>query len=410
MANAARAMSADAPLDLDAAIVELVGKNQVKVPPYPAVAFRIETLVRGNDYGIDELSRLVSSDQVLAADVLRIANSVVYSRGNPVASVGQAVGRVGAKDVGRLALASGLGAHALAGGRLAALRRKVWLDALASALLCQSLAKGRGLAPDVAFSAGLLHDFGKVVALACIEELLARRTDVAPRAEAEWDALVHRYHVELGVVLAARWDLPPLLADVISQHHAENIAAAADPRLVETVIAVDQVVALLGDRTHVTADDMREAELLDGGAECEVVARTIEQLPSFVASFESGEAWAAPAAPSLVAAPPAPAPPPAAGPKVPPHAVVLKLGGKEHSYQLLGLGATHCMVTGPKPVPENLLLELKIACDPPLKGFASVKLAWPEQGRFTLLVQPYGLTGEALRRWRQLVEATTPGA
>ena len=35
-------------LDLDSAIVELVSKGKVKVPPYPAVAFRIENLVRGS--------------------------------------------------------------------------------------------------------------------------------------------------------------------------------------------------------------------------------------------------------------------------------------------------------------------------------------------------------------------------
>ena len=146
-----------ASLDLDQSIIELVSKQKVKVPPYPAVAFRIEALVRGANYGLDDLAKLVSSDQVLAADVLRCANSALYARGAPVASVKQAVGRIGAKDVARLALASGLGAHALAAGRLSSVRRKVWLDALASALLAQDLARARKLAPDVAFEIGRAH-------------------------------------------------------------------------------------------------------------------------------------------------------------------------------------------------------------------------------------------------------------
>src|SRR4030042_2859363 len=108
--------------DLDQAIVELVREGAVKVPPYPAVAFKIEALVRGGSYGLDDLAKLVASDQVLAADVLRCANTALYSRGAPLASVKQAVGRIGAKDVARLALASGLGAHALAGGQLAPVR------------------------------------------------------------------------------------------------------------------------------------------------------------------------------------------------------------------------------------------------------------------------------------------------
>ncbi len=60
------------------------------------------------------------------------------------------------------------------------------------------------------------------------------------------------------------------------------------------------------------------------------------------------------------------------------------------------------MVSGKAAIPENLLMELKIACDPPLRGYASVKLAWPEQGGWTLLVQPYGLTEGAQSRWKQL--------
>ena len=94
----------------------------------------------------------------------------------------QAVGRASApRALARLALASGLGAASLAAGRLSSIRRKVWFDALASALLREDLAKARSLAADVAFSAGLLHDFGKVVAIACIEELLQNREDVAPK-------------------------------------------------------------------------------------------------------------------------------------------------------------------------------------------------------------------------------------
>jgi putative nucleotidyltransferase with HDIG domain len=394
-----------APFDLDAAIVELVSKGKVKVPPYPAVAFKIESLLRGGNYGLDDLARLVSSDQVLAADVLRCANSALYARGSPVPSAKQAVARIGAKDVARLALASGLGGHALAAGRLAPLRRRAWLDALASALLAQDLARARGLPPDVAFSAGLLHDFGKVVAIACIEELLQSRDDVAPKLEAEWSAIMESYHLELGVVMAAKWDLPPVIADVISLHHAEDVSAAAEPLIVKVVADADRVVSLLATSTRLAG-----AELAAAGPfspkECEVLARAIETVPGFVASFEGGEVWRPDGARTLVAAPPQPVPPPSR----PTHPVVLKLGERQHAYQLLGIGGTHCMVSGKDPVPENLLLELIVACDPPLRGHASVKLAWPESGGFTLLLQPYGLSEEAQSRWRYLAAEAGPAA
>jgi putative nucleotidyltransferase with HDIG domain len=400
-------MGTAAPFDLDAAIVDLVSRGAVKVPPYPAVAFKIEKLIRGGDYGLDELAKLVSSDQVLSADVLRVSNSAMYARGAPVNSVKAAVGRIGAKDVARLALAFGLGATATAGGLLAPLRRKVWMDSLASAALCQALARGRGLAPDEAFSAGLLHDFGKVVALACIEELLHRRSDVAPRSEAEWTTIVDRYHVELGVVMAARWDLPPVMADVISLHHADATTAAADRKLVDLVVAIDEVILMLGDRTHLSPEDLGAAAFLQG-REGEVVSQALTALPSFVASFETAEAWKGAGATSLVASPP---PRKREGAPTPPSwPVILTVGGKPTAYKILGVASTHFMVNGAAPVPENLLLELKVQCEPPLTGFASVKLAWPDQGGFTMLVQPYALSGAALERWKEIVAAAAAEA
>jgi hypothetical protein len=319
-----------------------------------------------------------------------------------------AVARIGAKDVARLALAFGLGATATASGVLAPLRRKVWMDALASAALCQALGKGRGLAPDEAFSAGLLHDFGKVVALACIEELLHRREDVAPKTEAEWTEIVDRYHVELGVVMAARWDLPPIMSDVISLHHADASTAAADRKMVDLVVAVDEVIMMLGDRTHLAPEDLGAAAFLHGH-EGDLVSQALTQLPSFVASFETAEAWKGAGARSLVAS----APPPRkrdGEPTPPPWPVVLSVGGKPAAYKILGVASTHFMVNGAFPVPENLLLEMKVQCDPPLTGFASVKLAWPDQGGFTMLVQPYALSGAALDRWKEIVASAAAEA
>jgi putative nucleotidyltransferase with HDIG domain len=402
-------MGTAAPFELDQAIVDLVSRGAVKVPPYPAVAFQIEKLIRTGDYGLDELAKLVSSDQVLSADVLRVSNSALYARGGAINSVKAAVGRIGAKDVARLALAFGLGAHANAAGKLSPLRRKVWMDSLAAAMLGQALAKGRGLAPDVAFSAGLLHDFGKVVALACIEELIQRRDDVPPRSAEAWSEIVDRYHVELGVVMAARWDLPPVLADVISLHHADATVAAADRGLLDLVVAVDEVTQMLGDRTHLTPEDLGAAAYLHGN-EGDLISQALTMLPSFIASFESPEAWKGAGASTLVAAAPA-APRKGAAPEPPRWPVTLTVGGKAQPYRILGVASTHFMVNGATPVPENLLLEMKVACEPPLTSFASVKLAWPDQGGFTMLVQPYALSGESLDRWKSIVStAAAPEA
>jgi len=126
---------------------------------------KLEGLLRGNDFGLADVARLISSDQVLTADVLRCANSALFSRGTPAVTVQQALSRVGAAEVRRLALAPGLGAQARGAGSLSSLRRRAWLESLAAALVSQELARANGLDPEVAFVCGLLHDFGKVIAV-----------------------------------------------------------------------------------------------------------------------------------------------------------------------------------------------------------------------------------------------------
>lgn len=393
---------------LGAEIEALIAQDQVRIPPYPAVALRIEQLIRAEDFGLEELSRLVSSDQRIAADVLRVANSAFYGRAGAVTSVRQAVTAIGARNVARVALAVGLGAEATAPGRLAPLRRQAWLDALGSAFLCQALSPIRGVPPEVAFSAGLLHDFGRIVAIAGIEHVLARRADVEAHAAADWTALVDRLHLGLGLAVASRWQLPPVLIDTIVNHHAVTLADPAHRALVETVAAVDDVTELLHEGISIAPDDLPRARLLRP-IEYGPVLDAVERVAEFVASFETPEpvrpAETAAAAGSLVAPEPVPrqeGPPP---PSVP---AFLKLGGRRLECRFLGIAATHCVLTAPEAFPENQLVTLEIASTPPVLGFAWVKVAWPEGGATSMLVQPYAFSKEALGAWNTLLGATGP--
>ncbi|HET9593934.1 MAG TPA: HDOD domain-containing protein [Anaeromyxobacteraceae bacterium] len=392
--------------DLDAAIVDLVSRGAVKVPPYPAVAMRVNELVRRDDFGLDELSKLVASDQALTADTLRAANSAFYSRGTPVASLSGAISRIGAKEVVRLALASGLGTHARAPGPLAALKRRVWLEALGSAALAQELAKGRNLSPEEAFVCGLLHDFGKMIGIACVEEIVRAHPGFRPRPLEEWVGVVERYHVELGLVLAAQWELPAVVSDVVSRHHSEDAAGAVEPRLVELVAATDEVVALISGRTWVSREDLGAISAL-GAAECELVFRVLERLPAFIASFEG--AGPAPAdEPSLIE--PESADHFLTGPTPVEFAVTVVANRETRSYRAMAIAPTNLMVTGPKPLPENVLMELKLASTPPLTCWATAKLSWPEGGGHAVLLQPFALNGTAQAAWKELVRKTTSDA
>jgi putative nucleotidyltransferase with HDIG domain len=394
-------MNSNSGTDLEAAIIDLVSRQAVKVPPYPAVAMKVQQLVRRDDFGLDELTKLVASDQGLAADALRLANSAFYSRGSAIATLNAAIGRIGAKEVARLALASGLGVLARKAGPLAILKRRVWLEALASAALAQELAKKRGIASDEAFVCGLLHDFGKMIGIACIEEILEGLRGVRPRPIEYWVDVVERYHVELGLVLAAQWELPQVVSDVVSLHHRQDVAGAAEQKLVEVVAAGDEVLMLLRDRTWLTPEDLGAVSSLTG-PECELVARVLDRLPGFIASFEVGAAPAASdgdliekEAPDRIMTGPTPISFP----------VGITVNREVRSYHATGIARTNLMVTGAAPLPENVLMELKLASSPPLTCWATARLSWPGGGSYTVLLQPFALNGESQKTWKRLVQA-----
>jgi putative nucleotidyltransferase with HDIG domain len=380
---------------LDEAIQDLLARDAVQFPPYPAVALKIAQLVRAADFGLDELAKLVTSDQALASDLLRVANSPVYSHGISTASIPAAVSRVGAQELARIALASGLGATALARGPLAVLRRRTWRDGLAAALLCRELARVRGLAPEDAFTCGLLHDFGRVVAISAIERIAAGQRPARAMSAQFWNAVVDRHHLELGMTLARRWSLPRVVADAIALHHEETADGADDPEQLRVLQTVDPLVTLLADRSFLAPGLAAVASL--SPADAEALKRVLRLLPGFLASFEREPGLADRAL--LAEERPAAQWPPQ--PKD--RRVRFRIAGQD--YEATGFGPHQLFVRGPVPLPEELLLEVEALHDPDLVFHARVLLCWPDGERFGALLMPFALTGPALLHWQGLVPA-----
>lgn len=392
-------------LELERAMLDLIARDAVKIPPYPAVALRLDALVHKNDFGLNDVATLVASDQVLAADVLRCANSTFYRRGDDVVSLQQAITRIGAREVTRIALASALGAAARA-GPLQALKRHVWQEALGSAILAQQIARHRKLPAESGFACGLLHDFGRMVATAALEELISRGSHTQPHPEGFWATLIERFHVELGQQVAQKWKLPALIADVIEHHH-EGDGAPEHAEMITVIRAVDHVIHDLALRMHLSAKDLAAVPELRDDPERELVARALPELPAFIASFESPDgarASKSSPAPKLLASEPAVL----AGAVPFDKDVTAHFGKDVVKYKGVTIEAQHLVVRGPNPLRENYLTQLTLQLKPPLSIWGVPKSCKPEGTGFVVEVRPYALSDEALRRWSELV-AAAPG-
>jgi HD-like signal output (HDOD) protein len=395
--------------DIDVALREVIEQKAVQVPPYPAVALRVQELVRRESFGLAELTSCVASDQALAADALHVANSAVYSRGHQATTLNQAVTRIGAREIARLAIASGLGAQARVSGPLATLRRRVWLEGLACAGVAQELARCRGLQMEEGFLVGLLHDFGKVVAIACIEDLLGRRRAL-PQPFDYWAAVLDRFHRDFGLAMAARWKLPEFVSDVIALHHAEDVSAASQPEMVKLARASDAAVRLLLERLWITPEDLEAVPELNE-RERHHVALTLERLPGFLASFE-GPGDMPPGRSALVE-------------KEPPaeldHTFPLDQDVKVRvarfllDYRALAIAPDLMLISGQQQLPEHVLMEvkeLKLQGRPTFAVWVTGFRSWQaENGAYYMLVRPIALNAASRERWEALVhEPLAPAA
>jgi HD-like signal output (HDOD) protein len=383
---------------LEHAIQERVAKGTLRIPPYPAVAVRVQEALARKDAGLAEVSSLVGADAMLAASILRCANSALYRRGPPVTELLQAITRIGAAEVLRLLLASGLSTGAQAVGSLVSVRRLTWIEGLASAAVCQELARLRGLGTEEAFVLGLLHDFGKVVASSALEALLEEGQLEGRWPLEAWAALIEGQHVAVGLATAAAWKLPPLIGEVIAAHHVQAEARCRDPGLLEVVRASDQVVSLLLTRTRITGNDLARIGGL-APAERGAIERVLEGIPEFVSAFETPAASAFVASPR-VAVPETTFPGTGRPAKL---GVSVSVARRPRLFRVTSVQAEGLAMEGEEALPENRLLEAKVYAEEPFALWVLTRLCRRTPQGFQVEVQPFALSGALRDAWEKLV-------
>jgi HD-like signal output (HDOD) protein len=200
---------------LRAALGEVVTKGDFQVPPYPAVALRLQRILARPNHGLGEVSDTIAADPALAARVLGVVNSALYRTSDDITSLPRAVNRLGARVVSALAVAAGIGTSATQAGALFDVKYRAWRRSVTCALACQKLARLRGLDENAAFLAGLIHGFGRSVAVAALERLLATQRAVAPLQVLQWLAVAEAERERLALAVAESWQLPAEIMDAL---------------------------------------------------------------------------------------------------------------------------------------------------------------------------------------------------
>lgn len=193
-----------------------------RIPAFPPIVLRLLDLLAKDDAEIRELVELISADPAFSAQILRVANSPLFGFRSQVDSLRSALVVLGLRRVRALSMTVATANHMKAVLKIEELSR-CWRHMLACALLTDELARCCQICEDRAYTAGLLHDVGR------LGLLLAHPAEYAELLRnAERNALelldyeketMGMDHCEAGRDLAAKWGLPSDFQIIAARHH-----------------------------------------------------------------------------------------------------------------------------------------------------------------------------------------------
>lgn len=200
-----------------------------ELPVFSRVAVKLQQLLATRSFEIEEVLELIGEDQSLSSRVLKVANSSYYAGLTKIATIKDAIIRLGAQEIANMAmLASQFQFYRSSNEILNRTMQELWGHALACAVGAKWLARKSGypgLAAE-AFMAGLMHDIGKLALLKILDEIIAKKESHANFSEALINEIMAAMHEEVGCNMMKSWNFPDFYCDIAKSHHSESFDQA----------------------------------------------------------------------------------------------------------------------------------------------------------------------------------------
>jgi len=221
------------------------------LPAMPHVASKVLELSSDPEACAPQLQQVIADDQAMAARILKIANSAMYSCSRNVKTLSEAIVMLGFNSIRSLVVTSAArNLYAGSAARLGLKERLLWEHSIGCAFAGRMLAMQHWpLLAEEAFLAGLMHDIGKLVLNLQIPERFDEVVQVVYNehrgfCETERELLGFD-HAQVGALLVNKWKLTPLLEETIGLHHDPQ-AVTADRPLLICLDAANQLCHRLG--------------------------------------------------------------------------------------------------------------------------------------------------------------------
>ena len=197
------------------------------LPSPPLVFNQITKIINNPRTSVKDVAAIMSEDAAMSAKVLRLSNSAFYGARSEITGIRQAVLVLGLEAIKSLVLSSSVFDMFKSHKLDPEFQESYWRHSLATAIGARIVSQyhrvARGLDPEVAFSAGLLHDIGKLITCCFLPEehkLIIEYRDLHSVSDFQAEvATVTHPHTLVGRMLTANWKLPVSIQRAIEFHH-----------------------------------------------------------------------------------------------------------------------------------------------------------------------------------------------
>ncbi len=196
------------------------------IPTLPSIVMKVNKMLQDSETSIEKLSKIIETDQVMVAKILRLVNSTFYGFRSKIKNIKHAIIVLGFNNIRNAIMSVSIiqlfsEKNTSEGFDIS----DFWKHAIAVAVTSKYLSEKSGLdSPDNCFVAGILHDIGKVVLSLYFQELFEKvwksiKEDKLSFYEAENKSLSVN-HAQIGGHLAKNWQFPDTLIETITYHHS----------------------------------------------------------------------------------------------------------------------------------------------------------------------------------------------
>lgn len=212
------------------------------LPSLPSLYFDLMKELASPHATTESVGAIISRDISLTAKLLQLVNSAFFGIAQHVNSAAEAIQILGFSTIKALALSiyvfSRFEPERLPGFPI----ERLWQHSMATGLLARRIAASEGSdlgLIETAFTAGILHDIGKLVLALSFPELYRKAINTAlTQAIPQWRAeaeVVGASHAEVGAYLLGLWGLPCPIVEAVAWHHQPRLREPNDFSALSTV-------------------------------------------------------------------------------------------------------------------------------------------------------------------------------